>query len=190
MVASSLYTLIYSTASHKIGTDVDYAVKVTDKVNLIFKGSNSSVDWKTNFRFLPKKRGKLLLHRGYLNAWKSAEETILKEVEPLLENKELRIIGHSFGGAMSVLASVSFKEYSPEVVTFGCPKIVYFGKKEISSCGSFVQYAQYNDLVSYCIPFCRHIAVKRIGEKFNLIKMLKGMEGYHTGYGDETLYED
>jgi len=104
-----------------------------DKLIVTFQGSDSSIDWgKVNFRLWKKVipynnvNPKILVHAGFINAYKSVREFLLIRVKES-GLKEVWCFGHSLGGAMATLASVDFQYNFPglavKVVTFGSPRV-------------------------------------------------------------------
>lgn len=188
----SFYNRIYSTKTKCIGKDVDYAIVVEDRILLIFKGSNSKQDWKIDFNFPAKLYKKYLVHRGITDAWKSANDVIMKELMQVCsENPDLPvfIIGHSLGGAYAILACEDFNYRTgikPNVITYGCPKFISTGVKHFRNSGHIIQYVIKNDLVPKVVPFYGSLRIVRIGE-FNLVKMFTQMEKNHTSYGEYDI---
>lgn len=110
---------------------------------LVFRGTTSMTDWKTNLqgsltepdilkrqlgevkahRGSAYRDGKARLHRGFLRAFETVEEILepmLKEVEDL----PLYITGHSLGGAVAVVATWKNSAYrNAACYTFGSPRV-------------------------------------------------------------------
>jgi predicted lipase len=106
--------------------------------NLIvsFQGSVEKSDWKYNFDFpaIPYKdmKDKWHVHRGFLKAWKLAQDEFIIELNKrLLEKEYMSIIvcGYSHGGPLAILASedIRFRKYKIECkcVIFGSPRLVW-----------------------------------------------------------------
>lgn len=197
-----VYNKITDLSYEKIGKDVDVFVDldpVNYSLNVYFLGSNSKTDWKTNFNFPSKvyKRQKSCLkaHRGFVKAFKTANDVIIekmlnlsKEFSIPLKELEVTFIGHSFGGAMAILAAEDFCfrfEQKPNVITFGAPKLLA-NKKSVNyiknCCGEIFQFAHQNDIVTYLPPMYRHVKKHKLG-KFNLIELFKP-NIYHLIYGE------
>lgn len=180
------------------GLDVQYTIQTIDeekKIYLIFQETRSSFDWTINFLFPAKVYKKYFIHRGYIKAWKSAKELIQDFVRKTEETGYSPVIcGWSYGGAMAVLAAEEYNYQTgkkAEVITYGAPKILYFKhtKKAFSNCGIFRQYANINDIVTWCIPFpfVHHVNKIECPEFFNL-RLLLHPEISHCNY-DEMLLD-
>lgn len=191
----------YTTA----GLDVQYKIEIEDqarRINLFFEESMGSIkdqDWKTNLDF-PRKvyknqEGRFYVHRGYVKAWRSCNDQVMAELVAAHQTHPdyyVRIIGWSYGGAMSLLAAEDFHYRTRRkafVTTFGAPKILYGRRtrKHFLNCAFYYQYTQINDFVTWCIPFpwVHHANQKKCPQKFNLRKLLH-TEYTHTHY-DEVL---
>jgi predicted lipase len=198
-----VYNKILGLSYEKIGNDVDVFIDldpVEYSLKVYFLGSNSKTDWKTNFDFPSKvyKRQKSCLkaHRGFVRTFKTANDTIIekmlnlsKEFSIPMKELEVSFIGHSFGGAMAILAAEDFYfrfEQKPNIITFGSPKILA-NKKSVNyikdCCGEIFQFAHQNDIVTYMPPMYRHIKKHKLG-KFSLTEILKP-HIYHLIYGKD-----
>lgn len=92
---------------------------------LVFRGSESLLDWRTNLNTKPYKfSNDVTVHRGFWNSWKSIRTEILKTV---YEYNSLSICGHSLGGALAVLCAYDIALIYPGIeltlITFGQPKV-------------------------------------------------------------------
>lgn len=198
MNRQELFKLIKKSDYQKTGLDVDYLIYIVPEekaIYLLFAGSNSDIDWRIDFNFpvKPYKRQItcLRIHRGFVKAWKSANDKIMEELRDItLANPEYEIFvcGWSYGGAMSILAGEDFYyRYGKKIrlITYGAPKIIADKKSReyLADCFKTVeQYGQYNDIVTYLATFYKHIKVKRCGDKFSLKKMLRNIKYYHCNY--------
>ena len=200
-----LYKKLKTGNYKKYGDDVDFFVDldpVNYTLNVYFLGSNSKTDWKNNFNFPSKvyknQQSCLRAHRGFVKAYKSANDYLFDEMraisaEFLVPIKDLQVtfVGHSFGGAMAVLAAEDFFfrfHQKPNIVTFGAPR-VFANKKSTkyveSVCEDIFQFAHRNDVVTYLPPFFRHIKKHKLG-KFKL-KGIFQPNIYHLIY-DSDIY--
>lgn len=106
----------------------------------------------------------------------------------------VEICGHSYGGAMSVIAGIELYKQTrikADVITFGSPMPLFlFTSKLIArySLSTVTQYAHRSDIVTYVPPFIGYHNVKivRLG-KFS-IKNIFNPSVYHMIYDDESLY--
>lgn len=138
-------------------------------VVLVFRGSQQLADWKTNFKIrltqfatvatpgtdVPKGR----VHRGFLEAWQSVERQVVRYLkEWCTDETELWITGHSLGGALAAMASVSLEAQGFAVsglYTFGQPRIAGWGmvnKVNARMGDRIVRYANNNDVVPLIPP--------------------------------------
>lgn len=201
MTQWDLFKLIQDTEYKTAGDDVDYQVTfIEGRPALLFQESTTKRDWENNFNFprkLYKKQERWLrVHRGFGQAWKSANDEIMAEFFKAVEIADATpiIAGWSFGGAMAILAAEDFNyRYKkwPEVVTFGAPKVAgdLWTASTIYSCGNFIQYANVNDVVPLCppLPGFHHINKVKCGRPFRLLQLFKP-EIHHCNYGDLTIY--
>lgn len=195
------FKLIEDTKYDTTGDDIDYKIFIRDgRAVLLFQESTSKRDWKNNFNF-PKKLYKdqdrwLRIHRGYGNAWRTANDKIMSELKAATEAAPgvPLIAGWSFGGAMALLAAEDFNyrtHIRPDVVTFGAPKVAgdLWTQQTIYQCGSFIQYINRSDVVPLCPPlpgFC-HIEKKKVDKRRCIVELFKP-QIYHTKYDDPTIY--
>ncbi|NLL99997.1 MAG: hypothetical protein GX220_00885 [Treponema sp.] len=199
-----IYNKILTTQYITVGDDVQYYIE-TDKKNkriyLIFQETKSKRDWQNNFNFaskLYKKQTSIMrVHRGFGNAWKSCNDEIMKNYIAecnLVKKYQPTIIGWSYGGAITQLACEDFfyrTKQKCDVVTFGSPKIFGNNKSKMyvySCCKSVTQYADNNDIITYCVPYMKDLNTFYLGEKFSLRKIFNP-HFYHKRYGDENLYQ-
>ncbi|NEO30654.1 MAG: lipase family protein [Symploca sp. SIO3C6] len=127
---------------------------------IVFRGSDSSFDWKTNFntraeraefdqqiirKEIVAKKDKLypylqqsssgsLMHRGFVKAYFS----VRAQIHQYISNHQLShvtVTGHSLGGALATLCAVDIQynfsdKVSIEIYTFGAPKVGNKGFRE------------------------------------------------------------
>ena len=194
------------------GDDVQYELELkNDTLFVHYQCSTSKRDWINNFNFSPKRvrvtsssliKKSLLkteyvwVHRGLWKAFISAWATIYQELLDVCKNNKVYEIvfdGHSYGGAMAQFSyfvaerrtllylecRTLMRMYAE---TWGAPK-VFLRNKYYWVPGRI--YQANNDLVPRMPPFYRRYnSVIKVGDKFNLFKMLKNMEHYHTSYDE------
>lgn len=181
------------------GDDVQWrTIIASGRPVLAFQGSRSGRDWINNFSFAVKpyknQVGEFRVHKGYARAWKSCNDDVMENFTALCRLVEARpiITGHSYGGAIAVLAAEDFHfrtGISPEVVTFGAPKVLW-GKasvRHLLDCADFACYAQRNDVVPLLppIPGYSHCDRTLIGKRFNFFRLFN--VGNHQKYGNESI---
>lgn len=209
-----LFKLIKKTEYIDVGLTVDYQIKVDDekkRIYLIFQQSHGGLDWPNNLdvAVVPYKNGmkQFYVHRGFVRAWKSANDIILGTLDAIRkqhEGYELLIIGWSHGAALAMLAAedINFrsrKELSnpltgerPKVITFGAPKFA-FGKRTVEYFKDCIdptseEVCDRNDMVTIVqLPGYKHICKSSVGESFKLRKFFNP-KFYHTSYDREGLY--
>ena len=92
-----------------VGEDIQYIIECDNDRNvvLVFQGSNSSLDWKNNFRFWKKPYKNMdvtfRVHSGFLKIWRSGRDQIMSEIEAL-NPSTITVCGFSLGAATSILA--------------------------------------------------------------------------------------
>ncbi|MGF1458949.1 MAG: hypothetical protein ACFBSG_07965 [Leptolyngbyaceae cyanobacterium] len=107
-------------------------------VVLVFRGSQQSADWATNFKFRMKRFGLIEatqkdaiptgeVHRGFQDAWQSVEKRVIYQLRKWwTPETQFWVTGHSLGGALATLAATSL-EYQGFTVaglyTFGQPRV-------------------------------------------------------------------
>lgn len=193
------HKIYYELDYKKVGKDVDYCIFPDDderRIFLAFQGTRSKIDILTDLNFPVKvykhQESCIVAHGGFVKAWKSANDIIMNEFINACKKYSTykpTIVGHSLGGAEACLASEDFHyrtKFHPDLITFGCPN-VFFNKKSVkyvkSCCTYTSQYAQHNDGVTVLPFFYKQLNKIKVGEKFNLFKMIFHTPEYHTGYG-------
>lgn len=199
-----LFNQIKKSEYKKTGDEVDYCIQVNAEgklIKLLFEESQGKRDWQNNFNFPVKiyknQKSILLAHRGFGNAYKSANDVIMNELEGYIKqfpDFNVVIAGWSHGGALAVLASEDFYfrfKKQATLITYGAPKTLW-GKKSqdyLRACvKDAVQFGNNNDIVTYLPPFpgYHHVNIHRCGEKFSLKKIFRS-DVYHCNYGGIDL---
>ncbi|HEY9879611.1 MAG TPA: lipase family protein, partial [Leptolyngbyaceae cyanobacterium] len=104
---------------------------------LVFRGSQQLNDWRTNFKIRLKQftlmadqksvPPKGMVHRGFLDAWQSVEKMVVYYLKKWrTPETRLWVTGHSLGGALAAMATISLESQGFEVsglYTFGQPRI-------------------------------------------------------------------
>lgn len=117
----------------------NYAIEVEgDTLYLLFQWSKGFWDWVHNFLFpaKPYKRMKCIwfCHRGFRKVWRAMRDEVEARVKEILANnpniKEIKCIGYSHGGALSVFATEDMeylygKFYKVSGYGFGAPRVLW-----------------------------------------------------------------
>lgn len=104
-----------------------YIYKRENVLWIIFRGTDSVTDFKTDMFFVKKSihQKNIRLHSGFLNSYLLYREFILKHINEEID--EINITGHSYGGAVAVICSIDIVNENPqkmvETIVFGCPKV-------------------------------------------------------------------
>jgi hypothetical protein len=201
-----IYNLIWKTKYRKNGFDLDWEVLRFDdekKIRLLFQPSMSVKDWLVNLLgFFPVPKIVRFRIMFFCFGWKSVYDAcstlILEEVIREYNEHpdyEIEICGHSYGGAMSIIAGIDlFKKTAVKanIVTFGAPRTLFFVISKLFSRKCFNKVEQYvfrSDLVPYCPPFLfyHHCKVVKLG-KFKIKDFFNPLYS-HFAYGDKTIYD-
>jgi hypothetical protein len=156
--AAEVSRLVYTRGTSQIFEEVEfvhnretgarcgvYVEKNTESktIYVSFAGSDSQTDWvRTNFDIEAQQyslecktsKGKSVVHKGFLKAWKSIEEPVWEKVANVMlrhaGSGRVVVCGHSLGGAMATLASLDIFCKAEEtyrktlsVITFGSPRV-------------------------------------------------------------------
>jgi predicted lipase len=137
-------------------------------VYVVFRGSNSDIDWSYNRKFLsvPSEHGSMRLHRGFHMQWKSIEAQVVGYIRTIEENyriEKIVLVGHSLGGALAYLSSVylthDFPNVKFKIASFGGPVVgdARFARWVENNIDN-VRVVMENDPVpNIYIPFKRHV---------------------------------
>lgn len=136
---------------------------------LVFKGTQQLSDWKTNLKIRLKEFTVLAdqeavpptgrVHRGFLDAWQSVEKQVVYYLKKWrTPETKLWVTGHSLGGALAAVATISLETQGFEVsglYTFGQPrvadwKLVNYMNARMGN--RIVRYVNNNDIVPMIPP--------------------------------------
>ena len=118
------------------GLDVDHLLAPDgNTLYVLFKGSDSESDWKQNFKFCdePFCDGKIIGHRGFIEAWRSIIDELHDNVQNILDTNEninsIVCIGYSHGAALCCLVTMQLSKQFGERCDvkgygFGCPRVI------------------------------------------------------------------
>ncbi|MGB3311816.1 MAG: lipase family protein [Nodosilinea sp.] len=140
-----------------------------DNLILGFKGTQQLADWKTNLKIRLKEFTVLAdqeampptgrVHRGFLDAWQSVEKQVIYYLKKwVTPDAKLWVTGHSLGGALAAVATISLEAQGFEVAglyTFGQPrvadwKLVNYMNGKMGD--RIIRYANNNDIVPLIPP--------------------------------------
>ncbi len=113
-------------------TDIECFIKKSgSEVLIIFRGTDSKINWANNFYFCKKtipygnNSSKIKVHSGFLTGYKSIRKKIHQRIPK--DICRIKITGHSLGAALAVLCAVdiqyNFKNADIEAYLFGCPRV-------------------------------------------------------------------
>ena len=118
---------------HDAATDTQGYVLVNDELVLVvFRGTESIKDWMTDVKVKkqvtnhPYYIGNFAVHRGFLAAFNGIVEQLrdLKhETDVFRGYREVAFTGHSLGGALAMIAAMTFDNTVSNVITFGQPRV-------------------------------------------------------------------
>ena len=203
MKFNELFDLIDNSEYTKSGADVDWTIKVIDDtVYLLFQETTNKIDWKTNFKFWVKpykhQKNPMLLHAGFVNAWKSCNDLIMGELIQVMnfnKGKKLIISGWSHGAALTILAAEDYHYRTgerPVVINYGAPSIIaplaFRTKKYLSECMDYRLFSDVNDLVTKIPPF--YMSLKRTKLDKFVFGGIFHPNIYHCIYNKEELYKE
>ncbi|MEB3312759.1 MAG: lipase family protein [Cyanobacteriota bacterium] len=109
---------------------------------LVFKGTQQLSDWKTNLKIRLRRFSVLddtvtpplgRVHRGFLEAWQSVEKPLILRLKRWMNedpNAKVWVTGHSLGGALAAMATISLESRGIPIAglyTFGQPRIAGWG---------------------------------------------------------------
>lgn len=184
--------------------DYDWNVTVDDnekKIYVFSQFSTTLLDWIVNFIcfIIPQVRRWHVYFAaiGWQTTFNLCKGLMMNEVlhkMNLHPDYKVECVGHSYGGAGSVLAGIEIFFQSgirPDLTTFGAPKpLVFFLTRLMCRFffGEVRQYAHRADIVTYMppLPGYWNVHVIRIG-KFSFRELFNPQEA-HTCYGDSSLY--
>ena len=192
------YGIKYTYDYEVIGADLDYKITVDHekkRVILQYEETDSDEDWHNNYLFFPwpLKLDKKIVWTtyGYAKIYKSSQNIPIDQFCALLEqypDYQSVILGWSLGSALAKITARHYIIRSPkgtmidQLTTFGDVKCWYNPFYSVKKhCVRIREYVNANDMITWCIPFCRRDVKCRVGDRFNFGK-LKNSEYYHAHY--------
>jgi len=153
------------------------------KIVIAFRGTQSSslTNWYENMKFaqtqLWDNDTEILVHRGFLQTYKSLREGLLAQLPQFrayCSSCSLLITGHSLGGAMATLASVDLQKNFPE---FGIPELYTYGCPRVGN-AKFAQLVASMTTSHFRVVYSRDVVPRIPTHIFEII----GLSYWHTGY--------
>lgn len=197
MTDEELFIYIKEKADYnEVGLDFDYKVELKEdlkEINVYLKGSDSDIDWKLNFTFIPVKVKfgdiKFYAHSGHYMAYLSGRNRILKEIEEfrnLYPDFSLNIYGWSLGSGILKIMFIDLYSLGYKItkyITFGDVKTLYTNPKRIKIVlpEEIKEYICENDFITWLVPGAFRFKKFRVGPKFN-IKEIFNTDWYHHNY--------
>ena len=157
-----------------------FLFKKNHHIVLVFRGSQQSADWSTNFKFRMKRFAILEtkqeaavptgeVHRGFQDAWQSVEKRVVYRLKKWwTPETQLWVTGHSLGGALAALATTSLEYQGFRVAglyTFGQPRVGdwRFTRQVNASMGDrMFRYVNNNDVVPLIPPQVNPVNIGRL----------------------------
>lgn len=106
----------------------------SDRLYVIFRGSDKSIDWINNFQFRQQiypygdGNSEVKFHQGFMSAYWAVRDRLL-DVMANFEGQHLIVTGHSLGGALATIATLDLQynlgranDLSFVIHTFGSPR--------------------------------------------------------------------
>jgi triacylglycerol lipase len=116
-------------ATYDVEVSQGYLARTPDFAVLVFRGSDSFADWRTNLASsavaMSTSLGRVRVHSGFKAAYDLIGQTVLADLDSKIP-KELGvyITGHSFGAAIAQIASAELERDSlAACYTFGAPRV-------------------------------------------------------------------
>lgn len=135
-----------------------YVASNDESIVIVFRGSESKMDWKTNFQFNQTETQEGKIHKGFYEAVKSVELQIhsyLNSDLNIYEAKDIYVTGHSLGAALCSIFCLFNRIIIESGWAFGSPRWASIQakrnfNKEMK--GKFFRIVYNNDIVCR-IPF-------------------------------------
>ena len=116
-------------ATYDVGVSQGFLAKTPDFAVLVFRGSDSYADWRTNLasRAVPltTSLGRVRVHEGFKNAYDLIGDAVLADLNAKIPaHLGVYITGHSFGAAIAQIASAALeRDTLAACYTFGAPRV-------------------------------------------------------------------
>jgi triacylglycerol lipase len=116
-------------ATYDVEVSQGYLARTPDFAVLVFRGSDSFADWRTNLasRAVPLRTslGRVLVHDGFKQAYDLIGDQIFADINAKLPpHLGVYVTGHSFGAAIAQIASAALeRDTLAACYTFGAPRV-------------------------------------------------------------------
>lgn len=176
--------------------------KTDDSIIIIFRGTDSKINWANNFLFCKKtipygnNASKIRVHTGFLKNYKSIRQKLLSKIP---QNPcKIKITGHSMGAALAVLCGVDIQynlnNADIEVYLFGCPAVGNraFAKSYDKRVFKTLRISNGNDIITKLPPFFlgyRHVGINLHTGMLSLPFVVSAREHYPKSYY-KSLWEN
>lgn len=154
------------------------------QIVIVFRGTHTKSDWISDAiasqTAYPYANDGVLVHRGFLDIYRSARKQIMISLNKLSPQKTLYITGHSLGGSLAALCAVDiatntkFKE--PSVYTYASPRTgnPAFAKLFNRKTGPHYRIYNTNDIIPELPPFI--YKSPRTGTVYHYLHVKKGTQ--------------
>lgn len=132
--------------------DRGFAIRARDQGVVVFAGSESILDWLTDFQCLQTDYLDFAaVHFGFLNEFRKVWPQIDEIFRGMPVGYPISVAGHSLGGALATFAAHAFyrKGYKVRLLTLGSPRVgdANFAKAVNAGVVDSVRIQHHNDLV-------------------------------------------
>ncbi len=133
------------------------------EIEIYFKGTSTLKDYLYNMDIYPRLfiDKEIRVHNGFLKKYLSLKDDIIKNINKIIKDTEIREIslnGHSAGGAIANIASLDlsyiYENITLNCITFGSPKVgnIYFKKKYNKKISNSIRIVNNNDIIPLIPP--------------------------------------
>ncbi|SDO00235.1 Lipase (class 3) [Paenibacillus sp. yr247] len=159
------------------------------QIVIVFRGTHTTSNWISDAiasqTLFPYAKEGGLVHKGFLDIYRSSRKQIMTSLKKLSPRKTLYITGHSLGGALAAICAADigtntkFKE--PSVYTYGSPRV---GNPAFASLfnrrtGPHYRIYNINDIVTELPPFI--YMSPRTDQVYHYLHVKKGVELTYQG---------
>ncbi len=156
----------------------------------LFKSEGFAANWGdvvTDARFRPALvEGDVLVHEGFLRAFRQIENAFSTVVDRALENgKAVWLCGHSLGAALATVAAYKYRDRAQGLYTFGSPRVGNgsFADRLMSDLKNICRFVHHRDIVTTAPPEGVPTTVSAAGLREIFKKLSKGAPIGYTHVG-------